>query len=68
MGSFVIVVCTKCRGILAAKKEHKTSRCPYCGFRLLLSKAKTITTAQSAEEASNTLRRLKQEAHKDRSD
>ncbi len=67
MSPFVIVICTKCRGILAAKEGCKTSKCPYCGFRLLLNRARKVTTAQTAEEASRILRKLKQDAHEGKS-
>ena len=59
---FVIVVCSKCGGLLAAKVEQKTRTCPYCGFKIALRKAKSVAAANDASEASRTLKALKKEA------
>jgi DNA-directed RNA polymerase subunit RPC12/RpoP len=60
--SFLIVVCSKCGGFLLAKVEQKTRTCPYCGFKVLVDKAKKVASAQNAYEASEILRKLKSEA------
>lgn len=60
MQSYVIVVCGKCGGYLSARSSQKTRTCPYCGSKLRLEKAKRITSARSANEASILLRKLKE--------
>lgn len=62
MSSFVIVVCSKCGGLLAAKTEQKTRTCPYCGFRIVVNKAKKVVAAKNSQEASIILRKLKRDA------
>jgi len=62
LASFVIVVCSKCGGLLAAKAEQKTRTCPYCGFKMVLCKSKRVAVANDAREASRTLRALKRKA------
>ena len=62
MVSFVIVVCSKCGGLLAAKAEQKTRTCPYCGFKILLEKSKHVASANDAREASRILKILKRKA------
>ena len=62
MASFVIVVCSKCGGLLAAKAEQKTRTCPYCGFKILLEKSKHVAVANDAREASRILKILKRKA------
>lgn len=59
VASFVIVVCSKCGGLLAAKAEQKTRKCPYCGFKITLYKSKHVAAANSAREASAILKILK---------
>ncbi len=60
--SFLIVVCRKCGGLLLAKAEQKTRTCPYCGFKVLVDKAKKIASAKNVYEASEILRKLKSDA------
>jgi len=60
--AFVIVVCSKCGGLLAAKAEQKTRTCPYCGFKILLEKSKHVASANDAREASRILKILKRKA------
>ena len=60
--SFLIVVCGKCGGFLVAKAEQKTRTCPYCGFKVLVEKAKKVASAKNAYEASEILRKLKSDA------
>ena len=60
--SFVIVVCSKCGGLLAAKAGQRTRICPYCGFRIVLYKSKRVAVANNAREASMILKRLKRKA------
>ena len=62
MVAFVIVVCSKCGGLLAAKAEQKTRTCPYCGFKILLEKSKHVASANDAREASRILKILKRKA------
>ena len=60
--SFLIVVCGKCGGFLLAKVEQKARTCPYCGFKVLVEKAKKVASAQNAYEASEILRKVKSDA------
>jgi len=60
--SFLIVVCGKCGGFLLARAEQRTRTCPYCGFKVLVNKAKKVASAQNAYEASEILRKLKSDA------
>jgi len=57
--SFLIVVCSRCGGLLLAKEEHKTRTCPYCSSTVVLYKAKKVASAKNAFEASAILRELK---------
>jgi len=59
MASVLVVVCSRCGGFLLAKAEQKTRTCPYCGFKVDLYKAKKVASAQTAQEASAILRKLK---------
>ncbi len=59
MASTVIVVCSKCGGLLLAKAEQKTRTCPYCGSKVEIEKAKKLASAKNAYEASTILRKLK---------
>jgi len=57
--SFLIVVCGRCGRFLLARVEQKTRACPYCGFKVLVDKAKKVASAKNVYEASEILRRLK---------
>lgn len=59
MASFVIVICSRCDGLVAARAEQKTKTCPYCGSRIVLCKCRRVASANGAREASQTLRKLK---------
>jgi DNA-directed RNA polymerase subunit RPC12/RpoP len=59
MGSTLIVVCSRCGGLLMAANDQKTRTCPYCGSRIDLKRAKKIASAKNAFEASEILRDLK---------
>lgn len=59
---FIIVVCSRCGGLLAAKAEQKTKICPYCGFKIVSEKSKHVAVANNAREASVILKRLKRKA------
>ncbi|TET64842.1 DUF1922 domain-containing protein [Candidatus Bathyarchaeota archaeon] len=59
---FVIVICSNCGGLLAAKANQKTRTCPYCGSRIVLRKSKRVAVASDAYEASVILKRLKRNA------
>jgi DNA-directed RNA polymerase subunit RPC12/RpoP len=58
----LVVVCSRCGGLLLAKADQKTRSCPHCGFTIFLQKAKKLASASTANEASVILRRLKTEA------
>ena len=56
---FVIVVCGECGRLLVANGNLKSRRCPYCGFRVWLSKAKLVASVETAREACELVQRLK---------
>jgi len=59
----LVIVCTKCGGLLLAKADQKTKTCPYCGFKINLETAKKIASAKNAYEASTILQNLKARKH-----
>ena len=59
----LIVVCSRCGGLLLAKADQKTRTCPYCGATVTLEKAKRVASAKDAYEASTILQKLKSEYH-----
>jgi len=59
MGLTLIVVCSRCGGLLMAAHDQKTRTCPYCGSRVDLKRARKIASAENAFEASEILRDLK---------
>ncbi|HLE74456.1 MAG TPA: DUF1922 domain-containing protein [Candidatus Bathyarchaeia archaeon] len=59
MGVTLIVVCSRCGGLLMAADDQKTRTCPYCGSRVDVRKARKIASAKNAFEASEILRDLK---------
>lgn len=61
MNAFLVVVCPKCGGFLLAKAEQKTRTCPYCGSKVFLEKAKKEASANTLQEASMILRKLKRD-------
>jgi len=61
MTMFLIVVCSRCGGLLLAKTEQKTRTCPYCGFKVLTYEARKVASAENAYEASEILRKLKKD-------
>lgn len=62
MKSVLIIVCSRCGGFLLAKAGEKTRTCPYCGFKVIIYKAKKVASAENAQEASTLLRKLKSDA------
>jgi DNA-directed RNA polymerase subunit RPC12/RpoP len=62
MTSVVVVVCSRCAGLLLAKADQKTRTCPYCGFQVALDKAKRVASAPNAYEASEILKKLKSDS------
>lgn len=62
MAPTLIVVCSRCGGLLLAKADQKTRTCPHCGFTIILQKAKKLASANTANEASVMLRKLKSDA------
>lgn len=66
MTSTLIVVCSRCGGLLLAKADQKTRTCPYCGAQVILDKAKRVASAKSAYEASELLKKLKSDTLQNR--
>lgn len=62
MAPTLIVACSRCGGLLLAKAGQKTRTCPHCGCSISLEKAKKLGSANTANEASVMLRKLKSEA------
>ncbi len=62
MAPTLVVVCSRCGGLLLAKADQKTRSCPHCGFTILLQKAKKLASANTANEASVMLRKMKSDA------
>ena len=56
---YLIVVCGGCRRLLVADGGKRSRRCPYCGVRVWLAKAKRVGGAETAREASELVQRLK---------
>lgn len=61
MTDTVVVECAQCKGLLLATKEQKTRNCPYCGAKINLGKAKRLASAENAFQASQILRKLKEQ-------
>jgi len=61
MGATLIVKCTKCGGLMLSAKAQKTKICPYCGAHINLLKAQKVAAAKTALEASEMLRKIKNE-------
>ncbi len=61
MTATLIVKCTKCGGYMLCAKTQKTKRCPYCGANVNLQKAQQMAAANTAFEASEILKKLKNE-------
>lgn len=59
MGVTVIVVCSRCGGLLMAAADQKTRTCPYCGSRVDVHRAKRVASAENAFKASEVLREIK---------
>ena len=62
MAPTLIVVCSRCGGLLLAKADQKTRMCPHCGFTIFLQKAQKLASAATANEASVMLRKMKSDA------
>jgi DNA-directed RNA polymerase subunit RPC12/RpoP len=59
MQTTLVVQCSRCGGLFLAKADQKTRTCPYCGYQVLLAKARRIASAENAYAASEILRKLK---------
>ena len=62
MAPTLVVVCSRCGGLLLAKADQKTRECPHCSHTIILEKALKLASANTANEASVILRKLKSEA------
>ena len=62
MALTLVIVCSRCGNLLLAKSEQKTRTCPHCGFTVVVEKAKKLASANTANEASMILRKMKSEA------
>jgi DNA-directed RNA polymerase subunit RPC12/RpoP len=59
MRQTLIIVCSRCGGLFLATDGQKTRTCPYCDKRVDVRKAKHVTSAKNAFEASKMLREIK---------
>jgi DNA-directed RNA polymerase subunit RPC12/RpoP len=57
-----VIVCSRCGNLLLAKADQKTRTCPHCNFSIFVEKAKKLASANTANEASEILRSLKNDA------
>ena len=55
----LIIVCSKCGGMLLSNAEQKTKSCQYCGTRIIVENAKKIASAKTALEASEIIKKIK---------
>ena len=62
MVAVLVVVCSRCGGLLLARDKQKTRTCPHCSFKVDIDKARKVASAGTAHEASTILRKLKGEA------
>lgn len=56
---YLIVVCGGCGRLLVADAGKKSRRCPYCGTKVWLAKARHAGRAETAREASELVQHLK---------
>ena len=61
MGVTLIIKCTKCGGLMLSAKSQKSKICPYCGTHINLLKAQKVAAANTSLEASEMLRKIKNE-------
>ena len=57
---YAVVKCYKCGKYLLAKMDQKTRKCPNCNSQLQLIKTKKIAYSETAKEASDLIRKLKE--------
>lgn len=57
---YTVVKCYKCGKYLLAKTDQKTRKCPNCDSQLQLVKTKKIAYSETAREASDIIRMLKE--------
>lgn len=62
MAETLVIACSRCGGLLLAKADQKTRECPHCGYTIYLQRVKKLASANTANEASMILRRMKNEA------
>lgn len=62
MAKYVIITCNTCGGYSIAKSGQKTKTCPYCGSKIILQNARKIASTDSAEKATEMLKKLKEKA------
>ncbi|UCE95530.1 MAG: DUF1922 domain-containing protein [Candidatus Bathyarchaeota archaeon] len=56
---YLIIICSGCGRLLIADASTKSRKCPYCGIKVWLSKAKKVGRAEKAIEASVLVQQLK---------
>jgi DNA-directed RNA polymerase subunit RPC12/RpoP len=55
-----VIVCYNCGRLLLAKEYQKMRQCPHCEARISTERAKVVASAETAREASELIRTLKQ--------
>ncbi len=56
---YLIVVCGGCGRLLVADAAKKSRLCAYCGFKVLLTNARRVASAETSREASELVQHLK---------
>jgi len=59
--TYLVVACSKCRGLLLARQGRKTRQCPYCGTKINLVKAEVLWLTSDLEEARSILHSKRQD-------
>jgi DNA-directed RNA polymerase subunit RPC12/RpoP len=59
MPAMLIIECNRCGSLLLSSEGQKTKTCTYCSTRLVVFKAKKLSSAKNAQEASIILKNLK---------
>jgi acetyl-CoA carboxylase beta subunit len=61
MSATNIIKCPKCGGYMLTKPTQKTKLCPYCSTNVNLQRAQRVAAANTPFEASEILKKLKNE-------
>jgi len=62
MAAYVVVACSRCGRYLLAKDGQKTRSCAYCGYTIVLEKAKKVASAERIADALKLVSKAKSNA------